>query len=44
MLRGGDRGRVPAREGTLRRSAWVYGAYADEAILGLLANDWTPRR
>ena len=32
------------REGTLRRSAWVYGAYADEAILGLLANDWTPRR
>ena len=32
-----------AREGTLRHSAWVYGAYADEAILGLLANDWTPR-
>ena len=32
------------REGTLRRSAWVYGAYADEAILGLLANDWAPRR
>ena len=32
-----------AREGTLRRSAWVYGAFADEAILGLLANDWTPR-
>ncbi|MFE4334015.1 GNAT family N-acetyltransferase [Streptomyces sp. NPDC056708] len=31
------------REGTLRHSAWVYGAYADEAILGLLANDWTPR-
>lgn len=31
------------REGTLRSSAWVYGAYADEAILGLLANDWTPR-
>ncbi len=32
------------REGTLRRSTWAYGAYADEAILGLLANDWTPRR
>ncbi|MFI5768801.1 GNAT family N-acetyltransferase [Streptomyces sp. NPDC051658] len=31
------------REGTLRHSAWVCGAYADEAILGLLANDWTPR-
>lgn len=31
------------REGTLRQSAWVYGAYADEAILGLLASDWTPR-
>ncbi|MFD8734116.1 GNAT family N-acetyltransferase [Streptomyces sp. NPDC059618] len=31
------------REGTLRRSAWVYGAYVDEAILGLLASDWTPR-
>jgi len=30
------------REGTLRRSAWVYGAYADEAILGLLATEWTP--
>ncbi|WP_055585633.1 GNAT family N-acetyltransferase [Peterkaempfera griseoplana] len=32
------------REGTLRHSAWVYGAYADEAILGLLAIDWTPRK
>ncbi|MGW0627424.1 GNAT family N-acetyltransferase [Streptomyces sp. NPDC002758] len=31
------------REGTLRHSAWVYGAYADEAILGLLANEWTSR-
>ncbi|MEV6604180.1 GNAT family protein [Kutzneria sp. NPDC051319] len=28
------------REGTLRRSAWAYGAYADEAILGLLADQW----
>lgn len=32
------------REGTLRRSAWVYGGYADEAVLGLLADEWTPRR
>ena len=31
------------REGTLRRAAWVYGAYEDEAILGLLADEWTPR-
>ncbi|MFC0547879.1 GNAT family N-acetyltransferase [Kutzneria chonburiensis] len=31
------------REGTLRRSAWVYGEYADEAILGLLTDEWTPR-
>ncbi|MFF3561428.1 GNAT family N-acetyltransferase [Streptomyces sp. NPDC002574] len=31
------------REGTLRRSAWVYGRYMDEAVLGLLASDWTPR-
>jgi RimJ/RimL family protein N-acetyltransferase len=30
------------REGTLRRSAWVYGGYADEAILGLIVDDWTP--
>ncbi|MEU1626890.1 GNAT family protein [Streptomyces sp. NPDC020096] len=26
-------------EGTLRRSAWVYGAFADEVILGLLASE-----
>jgi len=31
------------REGTLRRSAWVCGAWADEAILGLLASEWTSR-
>ncbi|MEU6339431.1 GNAT family protein [Streptomyces sp. NPDC046977] len=31
------------REGTLRRAAWVYGGYADEAVLGLLASEWTPR-
>ena len=28
------------REGTLRRSAWVNGAFADEVILGLLAAEW----
>jgi RimJ/RimL family protein N-acetyltransferase len=27
-------------EGTLRRAAWVNGAFADEAILGLLAEEW----
>lgn len=30
-------------EGTLRRSAWVYGAFADEAILGLLSEEWKPQ-
>jgi RimJ/RimL family protein N-acetyltransferase len=29
-----------AREGTLRRSAWVNGDFADEVILGLLATEW----
>ena len=29
-------------EGTLRRSAWVYGAFVDEVVLGLLADEWTP--
>jgi RimJ/RimL family protein N-acetyltransferase len=28
-------------EGTLRRAAWVNGAFADEVILGLLATEWT---
>ncbi|WP_437111149.1 GNAT family N-acetyltransferase [Streptomyces sp. enrichment culture] len=27
-------------EGTLRSSAWVYGGFADEVILGLLAEEW----
>jgi RimJ/RimL family protein N-acetyltransferase len=31
-----------SREGTLRRSAWVYGAFADEVILGLLSAEWEP--
>lgn len=29
------------REGTLRGAAWVDGAFADEAILGLLASEWS---
>jgi RimJ/RimL family protein N-acetyltransferase len=29
-----------AREGILRRSAWVNGDFADEVILGLLAIEW----
>nr|WP_225953292.1 GNAT family protein [Kibdelosporangium phytohabitans] len=27
-------------EGTLRRAAWVNGAFADEVVLGLLATEW----
>ncbi|MFC8448946.1 GNAT family N-acetyltransferase [Kitasatospora sp. NPDC057223] len=27
-------------EGTLRRSAWVYGEFLDEVIFGLLAAEW----
>ena len=29
------------REGTLRRASWVNGSFADEAIFGLLADDWS---
>nr|WP_202451983.1 GNAT family protein [Streptomyces sp. SID4948] len=29
-------------EGTLRRSAWVYGAFVDRVVLGLLAEEWAP--
>lgn len=29
-------------EGTLRRAAWVYGAFVDSVILGLLAEEWAP--
>jgi RimJ/RimL family protein N-acetyltransferase len=28
-------------EGTLRRSAWVTGEFADEIVLGLLADEWS---
>ncbi|MFI6846294.1 GNAT family N-acetyltransferase [Kitasatospora sp. NBC_00085] len=27
-------------EGTFRRSAWTYGTYSDEVVLGLLAEEW----
>jgi RimJ/RimL family protein N-acetyltransferase len=29
------------REGVLRRAAWVDGAFVDEVILGLLADEWS---
>jgi RimJ/RimL family protein N-acetyltransferase len=29
-------------EGTLRRSAWVCGAFVDRVVLGLLAQEWAP--
>jgi RimJ/RimL family protein N-acetyltransferase len=29
-------------EGTLRRSAWVYGAFLDNVVLGQLAEEWAP--
>jgi RimJ/RimL family protein N-acetyltransferase len=28
-------------EGTLRRSAWVLGAFTDEIVMGLLASEWS---
>jgi RimJ/RimL family protein N-acetyltransferase len=31
-------------EGTLRRAAWVSGAFQDEVIFGLLADEWRPDR
>ena len=30
-------------EGTLRRASWVNGAFADEVVLGLLAEEWPAR-
>ncbi|HEY3606965.1 MAG TPA: GNAT family protein [Pseudonocardiaceae bacterium] len=29
-------------EGTLRQGAWVMGTFADEVVLGLLAEEWRP--
>jgi len=31
-----------AREGLLRRSAWLAGQFVDEVIYGLLADEWRP--
>ena len=31
-------------EGTRRQAAWAYGEFADEVILGLLVDEWRPRR
>jgi RimJ/RimL family protein N-acetyltransferase len=31
-------------EGTLRRAAWVDGAFVDEVVLGLLAEEWVDQR
>ncbi|MET9402398.1 GNAT family protein [Kitasatospora sp. NPDC002965] len=28
-------------EGTLRRSAWTYGSFSDQVVLGLLSEEWT---
>jgi len=39
MIQAASRGGF-TREGTLRRSAWVNGDFADEVILGLLAAEW----
>nr|WP_202451066.1 GNAT family protein [Streptomyces sp. SID4948] len=30
------------REGTLRRASWVYGQELDEAVFGLLHDEWAP--
>jgi RimJ/RimL family protein N-acetyltransferase len=30
-------------EGTLRRAAWVTGAFLDEIVMGLLADEWSMR-
>lgn len=32
------------REGVIRQVGWVMGGFADEAILGLLADEWGQRR
>ncbi|CAM5266624.1 GNAT family protein [Streptomyces xanthochromogenes] len=41
MLRAAERNGF-VREGVLRSSAWVLGAFVDEVVLGLLAQDWQP--
>ena len=39
MIRAASRAGL-VHEGTLRRSAWVNGEFADEVILGMLATGW----
>ncbi|MFD9949955.1 GNAT family N-acetyltransferase [Nonomuraea sp. NPDC059023] len=41
MLRSAERNGF-VREGVLRSSAWVMGAFLDEVLLGLLAQEWKP--
>ncbi|MYW63736.1 GNAT family N-acetyltransferase [Streptomyces sp. SID8379] len=41
MLRAAERNGF-VREGVLRSSSWVMGAFLDEAVLGLLAHEWKP--
>src|SRR3984893_14684487 len=43
MIRAAERAGVTL-EGTLRRAGWVNGEFADEVILGLLADDWAGAR
>lgn len=40
MIRAAERAGF-TREGTLRGSSWLAGGFADEAIFGLLAAEWT---
>jgi len=40
MLRAATRAGF-TREGVLRRTAWVDGAFVDEVVLGLLAEEWS---
>ncbi|MFJ8439402.1 GNAT family N-acetyltransferase [Kitasatospora griseola] len=43
MIRAAERNGF-VREGVLRSSAWVMGEFLDQALLGLLARDWTAAR
>jgi RimJ/RimL family protein N-acetyltransferase len=42
MLKAAERSGF-TREGLVRDAAWVMGGFADEVLLGLLANEWTQR-
>ncbi|MFB7472697.1 GNAT family N-acetyltransferase [Kitasatospora sp. NPDC056184] len=43
MLRAAERNGF-VREGVLRSSAWVLGAFLDQVLLGLLAEEWAAQR